>query len=233
MRELGAPDATTTSGMTIRDLARKASHTCSFAVATALLLPGLARADYTDLYTVVGYEAGLGHYVLPADGSGSVTTYTGGITASVFYGFSNTFHLGGQLRLTSKTDARFGGVTLTLPPGVDSTGDVYSDHFGVSLGALLHYRFDTGQLVVPVLEIEGGITVHDYHDIIQVPGGATYSISLASLSEVVVQGSATVLFEYRFKNAWVASTGLGVMLEPSGGLMPWSVSIPIRLGRIW
>jgi len=199
----------------------------------SLLIAGNARADRSELYTVIGYEAGTNRYLMPAAGSGSTTSYASAVDASAYYGLSNSLHVGGRVRLASNVDAHFSGVTVTLPDGSQSTGDVYSNHFGLGIGGLVLYRMDTGRAVAPVFEVEGGLTIHKYHDIILIPSGTQYSIPLGNVSEFVLHGSGAVLVEYRFRNLWTLSTGVGVEVEPSGGLLPWSVFVPFRLGRIW
>jgi len=199
----------------------------------AIATTGIARADWRELYTVLGYEAGANHYLLPAAGSGSTTSYAGAVDASVYYGLTNSVHLGGRIRLAANVDARFRNVLVAFPDGTQSTGDVYGDHLGLGLGGLVLYRLDTGRPIAPVFEAEVGFTIHDYHNIIQIPSGTQYSVSLGNVSEFVVHASGAVLVEYRLKTRWTFSTGVGVQLEPSGGLLPWSVFVPFRVGRIW
>ena len=42
---------------------------------------------------------------------------------------------------------------------------------------------------------------------------------------------SSAILEYRFRNYWLASAGVGIQVED--GRMPWSVFVPFRLGRIW
>jgi hypothetical protein len=206
------------------------------AIRTFLLLVGVlgagsARADKDEVYTLVGFDGGINRYRLPAAGEGSVNGYGGAVDVTAYYGWSNALHVGGRIRGTSSSDIHFGGASVPLPDGRTSAGDVYVDHRALGLGALALFRFSAGYSVVPALELEAGFTVHQYRNMIHVPAGASASLPLSDVTQTVAHGSATLLLEYRFKNQWVVSSGAGVQLE--GGLAPWSVFVPVRVGRIW
>jgi hypothetical protein len=206
------------------------------AIRTVLLLVGVlgagsARADKDEVYMLVGYEGGVSRYRLPAAGEGSVNGYGGAVDATAYYGWSNALHVGGRIRGTSSSDVHFGGASVTVPDGRTSAGDVYVDHRALGLGALVLFRFSAGYSVVPALELEAGFAVHQYRNIIHVPAGASVSLPLSNVTQTVAHGSATLLLEYRFKNHWVVASGAGVQLEE--GLAPWSVFVPVRMGRIW
>src|SRR5690349_18105610 len=190
-----------------------------------------ARADKDEVYTLIGYEGGVTRYRVPAAGDGSVDSYAGALDVTAYYGWSNALHIGARIRASSSSDVVFGGASVTVPDGRTSTGNVYSDHRALALGAAALYRFAAGYPVVPALELEGGFTVHQYRNIIHVPAGASFFVPLSNMSQAVLHGSATLLLEYRFKNRWVVASGAGVQLE--GGLAPWSVFVPVRVGRIW
>jgi hypothetical protein len=108
---------------------------------------------------------------------------------------------------------------------------VFVDHFGCGFGALALYRLDTGYSLAPLFELETGFTIHDYGNIVHVPTGAGYRTTLPGVSETVVHASATAILEYRFRNYWVVSAGVGVQVED--GRAQWSVFVPFRFGRIW
>ncbi len=198
----------------------------------ALATTPVARGDYKEFYTVVGYEAGANHYSLPASGSGSVTSFAGAISLSTYYGLSNSLHIGGRVRVSASSDVHFSGATVSMPDGAGSTGDVYRDHRSVGLGALAVYRVDMGFRLAPVFELEGGFTTHQYRNIAHVPAGASFTVSLSNVAETVLHGSGSVLLEYRFRNGWILATGIGGQVEPNG-LTPWSLFVPFRVGRIW
>jgi hypothetical protein len=204
----------------------------SIVLLAVLFASGAARADRKEVYTVLGYQAGASHYLLPATGSGSVTSYAGALDASAYYGLTNALHVGGRVRVTSSSDVHFSGTTVILSDGSQSTGDVYDDHRALGVGALALYRVDTGSALAPVIELEGGFTIHEYRRIAHVPGGAAYAIPLASVSELVLHGAGALLFEYRLGKRWMFATGVGVHVE-AGGLTPWSVIAPFRIGFIW
>ncbi len=200
-------------------------------VLLGLAAQGAARADYQEVYTVLGYQAGASHYLLPGAGSSSVTSYAGVLDLSAYYGLTNRLHVGGRVRLTSSSDVHFSGATVRLPDGSQSTGDVYDDHLALGVGALALYRVDTGLHLAPIVELEGGFTTHEYRRIVHVPGGAGYTVPLASVSETVLHGGGAMLLEYRFRTRWIVATGVGVEFEQ--GLTPWTVVVPFRVGCTW
>ena len=201
-------------------------------VALALLSGGVARADRRELYTVLGYEPGMARYDLPVAGSGTATSYTGTVTLSAYYGLSNTFHLGGRLRLARNPNVHFSGAMVRMPDGSSSLGDVWEDDLSIGLGALALFRVDTRMSLAPVVELEGGFTSHQYQRIEDIPAGATHTIPEPGASRLAPYGSAALLLEYRFRNRWVAAAGIALQGE-SGGLMPWGVRVPVRVGIIW
>lgn len=201
-------------------------------VFAVLVCATTARADHEEIYTVIGYEAGVSRYDLPANGSGTSTSFAGALEASIYYGLTNTIHIGGRVRASSSSDVRFSGVRLSMPDGSISTGDVFEDHRSLGVGAVAIYRYDTGLHLAPVFELEGGFTSHQYRRIAHVPTGVAFTIPLPDVSETLLHGSAALLLEYRFANRWIAAGGVGVQGE-TGGLVPWSVSVPLRFGVIW
>jgi len=201
-------------------------------LAAALLAAVPARADRDEIYAVFGYEAGATRYDLPANGSGSATGYAGALDLAVYYGLTNAVHLGGWVRASSSSDVHFSGVRVTLPDGSKSPGDLYEDHRSFGLGTLGLYRIDTGYKLAPLLELEAGFTTHQYRRIAHVPAGVAFTIAMPDVSETVLHGAAALLLEYRFANRWIAASSVRVQAE-NGGLTPWSLSVPFRLGVIW
>ena len=197
-----------------------------------LLLAGRARGDRKEIYTVLGFDAGVNHYNLPESGSGNTTSYAGALDLAVYYGLTNTFHVGGRLRLSSTPNVHFRGARLTMSDGSESVGDVFADHRSVAVGALGLYRVDTGFALAPFFEVETGLAMHQYRRIEQVPAHATYKVDLASASQNSLYGQAAVLLEYRFGNRWMAATGISFRAE-SGNMQPWAFGVPLRVGFIW
>jgi len=202
------------------------------AVAVAAAVAAPARADRKEIYAVLGLDAGVNRYKLPANGSGGTTAFAGALDVSAYYGLTNSFHVGGRLRLSSSSNVHFSGATVTMPDGSHSVGDVFDDHQSFGLGALGVYRVDTGVAVAPAFELEAGFDTHRYRRVEHVPAGVAYKIELSSTSQTALYGAGAVLLEYRFANRWVAMTGISVRAE-SGDLQPWSLSVPLRVGAIW
>jgi hypothetical protein len=197
-----------------------------------LLSAGAARADRRELYTVLGYEPGMYQYQIPSNGTGSATQASQTVSASVYYGLTNTWHVGGRVRLSAASNVHIGGAVVTMPDGSRSQGDLYQDHRSFGLGALVLYRLDTKASLAPVLELEGGFTAHEFSRIEFIPSGATHSYPQSNSSSTALHGSAALLVEYRFANRWVASVGIAAQGE-RGGSIPWGLTVPIRIGTIW
>jgi hypothetical protein len=195
------------------------------------IAPGDARADRHELYTLLGYQPGVSRFRSPAGGDAAIASYAGAFDLTAYYGLSNTFHLGGRLRFSRTSDVRFEAIDVPAVDGTPTRGDVFADHLGFGFGALALYRVDTGYSLAPVFELEGGFTIHDYGNVVHVPTVAAYRTALPGISETVVHGSGTAILEYRFRNYWLASAGVGVQVED--GRVPWSVFVPFRVGRIW
>ena len=191
-----------------------------------------ARADRRELYTVLGYDPGVSHYKLSNGDTGSATTYSGTLTASVYYGLTNTWHVGGRLRLSSVPNIHIANAVVTMPDGSLSAGDIYEDHRSLGLGALVLYRVDTKAPLAPLLELEAGFMAHEFQRIDFIPSGAAHTYPQPNESNTTLYGSAALLLEYRFANRWVAAVGVAVQGEHDGNV-PWSVSVPIRVGTIW
>lgn len=209
---------------------RLAARLC--ALVAAALAAGSARADRKELYSLVGLGAGVNRYKVPATGSGSATAFAGALDVSLYFGLTNTLHLGGRLRLTSTSNVHFDNARVTMADGSESAGSVFADHRAVSLGAVGLYRFDTGLAFAPVLELEAGFATHQYRRIEHVPAGVGFKYELGSKTQNALYGAGAVLLEYRFANRWVAMTGVSVRAE-TGDLQPWSLSVPLRVGVVW
>jgi hypothetical protein len=198
----------------------------------ALFTAAPARADRKEIYTVLGFDAGANGYKVPANGSGSTTAFAAGLDLGVYYGLTNTLHLGGRLRATSTPDVQFDSVKLSMADGSESVGSLFADHRSISLGAVGHYRFDTGRAFAPVVELEAGFAAHQYRRVEHVPAGAGFKLDLGNKSQDALYGAGALLLEYRFANRWIAMTGISVRAE-TGDMQPWSLSVPLRVGVIW
>ena len=137
-----------------------------------------------------------------------------------------------MLSYARNPDIHFGGAVVRMPDGSSSVGDVYEDDLFLGIGALALYRFDTRTSLAPVAELEAGFTSHRYQRIEHIPAGGTHSYPEPGVSRLALHGSAALLVEYRFRNRWVAAAGIALQGE-GGGLMPWGVRVPVRVGVIW
>jgi hypothetical protein len=201
------------------------------AFVVALLLMSLpARADRRETYVVLGFDPGVARYELGPTGSGAAAKPSGTFSATGYYGLTNEWHMGGRLRLSRTTNLDVSNAVVALN-GVKTVGDVYEDHLGIGLGAVLLYRVSTDHPLAPLIEIEGGFTNHSFSRVAFIPKGSTYSYPQSSVSYVALYGAAGVLLEYRFLTRWLAAVGVSVQRE--SGQVPWGVSIPLRVGVVW
>jgi hypothetical protein len=218
-------------GMLVRASApRRVGVVLGVLVLVGLVAPSSARADRRELYVLLGYEAGVGHHQVPVAGDAAATQYADALDVTAYYGVSNSLHVGGRLRLSSSSNLRFSGVAVAKDDGSTVTGDVFVDDRSLDVGGVVLWRVDTGYSLAPVLELGAGLAVHEYRNISHYPAGGGI-VALASTSEAVAYGSGTVLVEYRFRDRWLATTGVGVQVE--GGRTPWSLLVPFRVGMIW
>ncbi len=198
----------------------------------AIALPNAARADKQELYTFVSFEPQLTSFTEPIAASSSATLFTPAVELGVYYGLTNTLHIGGVLRASFANDLRVDNSNVRLPDGTPATGSVYFNHHAFGLGALGYYRFDSGRALAPALEAEVGFNSHSYSLVAFGPAGQSFTIGYPSVSELRLYLRAVALAEYRFSNHMLASAGVGFSAEP-GGLAPWQVVIPIRFAWIW
>jgi hypothetical protein len=199
----------------------------------AVLVPAVANADRHERYVTLGYSPGQGQYKYPLKGSGpKASAYSHGLDLAGYYGLTNSVHVGARLRTSWSTDVHFSGVSLPLQDGSVSHGELYVDHHGYGVGALVLYRVDTRSPVAPVLELEGGVASHRYSRIVHVPTGVTYTLPQSDVSTSGLYGAAALQLEYRFATRWTASVGVRVEGE-KGGYAPWLISVPLRAGYIW
>ena len=71
------------------------------------------------------------------------------------------------------------------------------------------YRFDRGCSLAPVLEVGAGVSTHQYRDIAVFETGNSVGVGLRGQSETRFCAAGAVLLEYRFRDRWVASVGVG------------------------
>lgn len=199
-------------------------------VASLLLVCLPARADRRETYAVLGFDPGVTRYELGPTGSGAATKPSGTFSATGYYGLTNEWHIGGRLRLSKTTNLDVTNAVVALN-GVKTAGDVYEDHLGIGLGAVLLYRVSTDHPLAPLFELEGGFTKHSFSRVAFIPEGSTYSYPQSDVSYVALYGAAAVLLEYRFLTRWVVAAGVSVQRE--SGQVPWGVSVPLRVGFVW
>jgi hypothetical protein len=205
-------------------------------VATCLVVAvpaTVARADRTEFYSVLGYEPGVTHFGLGSTGSGAVTRLTSlGVTGAVYYGLTNSWHVGARLRYSAASDVHVSNAMVAMPGGSTAGGDVYQDYRSLGLGGMVLYRLDTHRSVAPLLELEAGVERQQFRRVALVPDGDTHFYPQPERASTVLYGSAALLIEYRFATRWVVAAGILGQREFSGDT-PWAVRIPLRVAAIW
>lgn len=191
-----------------------------------------ALADRREVYTVLAFEPGMCRFEVPVGSGASTSKYCNALAVATYYGLTNSLHLGGRIRVTRTTDVRFAETTVRLGDGSASHGDVFEDHWALGIGGLAVYRFDTRARLAPLAELEAGVMTHKYDRIEHIPSGVAYSVPQGSQSATELYAAASLLLEYRLATRWVASAGISGQVE-SGGLRPWSITVPLRAGFIW
>jgi hypothetical protein len=204
----------------------------AFSLTVVAATPAAARADRQELYTVAGIAPVVGRYENPLVNSGQTNRSSFAAEMAVYYGISNSLHFGGIIRASKMTGARFNNVFMELPDKSWSTGTVQADELAFGAGLLGLYRLDTGYPVAPVASAELGFTHHTYSNLAHVPAGQNYGIPFSDKSETRLECRLGLAVEYRFASRFVLSAGAVYGLEP-GGLAPWSLSFPVRVGVIW
>lgn len=162
-------------------------------------------ADRRELYLEL--EAGVGVQLL-ADGSTAKQRSTGlGPAAQlhVFYGLTNSLHVGGYGRGFFAPDVAFKAVTPTLGDGSAPTGTLYENAFGAGAGALLRWRFDTGYPIAPFAQLELGFAWARFEKLQLIPDGRTFGVDLPAVSHLALDGRLLVGVEWRLGDRFVVA----------------------------
>jgi hypothetical protein len=201
-------------------------------VLALLLAPGFARADRRELYTLIEVAPQFMQLEEPITGGPTASSVAGDGSLTVYYGLTNSLHLGGSVHLNLARDVEFTGADVQLQDGSQSTGTVFIDTTGISGTALIAYRFDLGRSFAPVAQVEVGLASLSYTNIAHVPESTNYGIAFADTSETALELRGSLRGEYRFGDHLIAGGGVGAIVHP-GALNPWTLYVPITVGWIW
>lgn len=196
------------------------------------LVPGIAQADRKELYVALGLEPALMHTNDAYDTRASGNTTRGALALTAYYGLTNTLHVGAALRSTMAKDIHVSPIAVQLPDGTRPTGTLYEDLFAVSLGAVAHYRVDTGYRTAPTLSLEAGLASYSYTNRIHSPNNAGYAFTVRSTSDTAPYVRPAVGVEYRATDRVVVAVSVAAELAP-GVHQPWAIGIPFNVGLIW
>lgn len=209
----------------MRALALAAAFACAF-------LPDPARADGRELYVTIGLEPARAHTDDAFDQSAAGDSTRGALGLSVYYGLTNTLHLGAVLRTTMARNIQVSSISVPIGDGTRPTGTLYEDLFAIFFGALAQYRVDTGYRTAPVVSVEAGFASFSYTNRAHAPAASGYSLSVASASYTAPYVRPAVGLEYRMSDRLVAGVAVAAELAP-GAHQPWAIAVPFNVGMIW
>ena len=203
------------------------------ALVVALLVPPAARADREEFYTLVEVSPLFMRLETPVAATTANTSATGiAAGATIYYGLTNTLHVGGAVHYEVTRNASFEGTTVTLNGGTSSHGTLYEDTSAISLTMVGAYRFDLGPHLVPVAQLEMGVASLSYSNIAHFDGSTGVAFPYADRSQAVVEIRGQLRAEYRYGDHWAAGAGIGAVIHP-GALNPWSLYLPVSVGYVW
>lgn len=202
-------------------------------IVTILLAPCGARADWQEFYTLVEVSPLFMRLDTPVAANTASTSAVGiAAGATVYYGLTNTLHVGGAFHYEATRNPSFKGTTVTLNGGTSSHGTLYEDTSAISLTMVGTYRFDLGGRLVPVGQLEMGVASLTYSNIAQFDGSTGVAFPYPSRSQTVLELRGQLRAEYRYGDHFVFGAGIGAVVRP-GALNPWSLYVPLSVGYVW
>lgn len=202
------------------------------ALLAALVISGTALADRREAYVLL--EGGVGVQLLTdaATGSQSATAFGPAGAVQVFYGLTNTLHLGAYVRGAYLSSLSFAGVQPTLADGSTPTGTLYEDELAIGGGALLRLRIDTGVLVAPFAQLELGATWLHFSGLALYPPSHAFAIALPERDVLAPDARGVLGLELRLVEHLVLELRLGVRraLTP---IVPWQFDGGLAVGAVW
>ncbi len=202
-------------------------------VVALLFVPRDARADREELYTLVEVSPLVMRLDTPVAASTASTSASGiAAGATVYYGLTNTVHVGAAVHYEATRNAAFEGTTVTLNGGTSSHGTLYEDTSAISLTMVGAYRFDLGPRLVPVAQLELGVASLSYSNIAHFDASTGVAFPYSDRSQKVFEVRGQLRAEYRFGDHFVGGAGVGVLVHP-GALNPWSLYLPVSVGYVW
>jgi len=190
-----------------------------------------ARADRREVF--IQAEAGLGVQLL-TDAATAAKPGTGlgvGAQLHVFYGLTNSLHVGGYARGFFAPDVSFVDVTPTLADGSKPTGTLYENAFGAGGGALVRWRFDTGFSLAPFVQLELGVAWARFEKLQLIPTAKTFGIDLPLVDEIAPDGRAVVGLEYRLGERFLISLHLGGR-RSLNRVSQWQLDVALAAGVV-
>lgn len=200
--------------------------------ALVLLLAVPARADQRELYTSLELSPSILLLDDTLDGRSHASQVAAGGGILVYYGLTNTVHVGLAARALWTPNVQFPGKQYALTDGSSPSGSLFEDVLGFGGALVGAYRFDTGLPIAPVFRLELGGTYLRYNHLQFIADNTQVSFSFPALSELVFGAKAVLAVEYRFGNHFVASLGVGAR-KNFNSLNTWQFELPITVGWIW
>lgn len=200
--------------------------------ALVLLAAPPALADRRELYALLEGGAGL-H--LQKDPAAAAQTGAGvGLAGQlhVFYGITNSLHVGGWVRGFWAPDIAFASVTPTLADGSTPTGTLYANAHGFAGGALARWRFDTGFAVAPWVQLELGLGWQRFSLQQLIPTGRDFAIPLPLRDELSPEARLAGGVEYRLLERLLLQLVLGVRRN-FGAVAQWQFDLSLGVGVVF
>lgn len=202
------------------------------ALLALLLFASQAFADRREMYVL--FEAGGG---LRVQKDPATATQQGvGIGPEgqlhVFYGVTNSLHVGGWARGFWVPDMAFAGVTPTLADGSRPTGTLYANAHGFAGGALARWRFDTGFPLAPWVQLELGLGWQRFSLQELIPTGRDFGIGLRMRDEVSAEGRLAAGIEYRLFERLLLQLLVGVR-RSLGAVAQWQFDLSLAAGVVF
>lgn len=196
------------------------------------LLSSSALADRREFYGML--EGGLGVQFLADAASGSKPGTGLGPAGEVqlFFGLTNSLHVGVYGRGFFSPDVAFADVTATLPDGSMPSGALYENAHGFGGGAMLRWRFDTGYDIAPFAQLELGFGWARFSKLELIPSRRDYGLPLPMREVFTADGRLVIGLEVRLIEHLVLEVAVGGRRSLSD-VIPWQLDACVGVGTVW
>ncbi|MCY1003905.1 hypothetical protein OWM54_42855 [Myxococcus sp. MISCRS1] len=196
------------------------------------LAPATSSADSRELYLLISGGPGLMRLEDPLEGESSASKIGGGVSLTAYYGLTDELHLGASFGILGASNVTYGDTRVTLPSGSRPLGDLEQDLLGLSFALVAHYRYDTGAAWAPFAQLELGGQYRRHQHLLHRVANTTLGAAFPDVSEVSPAAGLQLGLEYRFRNWWTTSVGVGITTNPAD-LGQVEFRLPLSVGIIF